>query len=265
MKKSRLFLKIGAGFLAVGLIVFCCSLTFSFTGNPLVMLMAKSMAKHYTEEKYPKLNLDVVGVEYNFKFREYVVTVSASESEDTAFRVITHDGMNVTFDTYKTDIEQRDNTLTRLSGEYSDRINLLLKKESGVKDMFSRFDWRKDQSDVDYDDFPLDLPFSMQAIRRMNGTLNMRIVCEALTIEEAARIAKEAQAILTEQDMEPAYYSFYFESEYGQEWISSKIYAAEELHAIDLDALAAEMQEGDQKWLEDTKAEAEKALSDMGK
>ena len=130
MKKSRLFLKIGAGFLAVGLIVFCCSLTFSFTGNPLVMLMAKSTAKHYTEEKYPKLNLDVVGVEYNFKFREYVVTVSASESEDTAFRVITHDGMNVTFDTYKTDIEQRDNTLTRLSGEYSDRINLLLKKES---------------------------------------------------------------------------------------------------------------------------------------
>ena len=59
MKKSRLFLKIGAGLLAVGLIVFCCSLTFSFTGNPLVMLMAKSTAKHYVEETYPELDLNI--------------------------------------------------------------------------------------------------------------------------------------------------------------------------------------------------------------
>lgn len=122
MKKSRLFLKIGAGLLAVGLIVFCCSLTFSFTGNPLVMLMAKSTAKHYVEETYPELDLNIVEVSYNFKFSVYTVMVSAPESEDTTFYIATHDGMNVTHDTYERDIEQRSNTLTRLSGEYTDRI-----------------------------------------------------------------------------------------------------------------------------------------------
>ncbi len=265
MKKSRLFLKIGAGLLAVGLIVFCCSLTFSFTGNPLVMLMAKSTAKHYVEETYPELDLNIVEVSYNFKFSVYTVMVSAPESEDTTFYIATHDGMNVTHDTYERDIEQRSNTLTRLSGEYTDRIDSLLKEVSGVKEAFSIFDWSEKQSDINYDDFPLDLSFSMQAIRHMGGILNMRIVCETLTPEEAARIAKEVQEILAKRDMEPAYYSFYFESEYGQEWIASKTYTAEELHAIERDALAAELQEGDQEWLEDTKAEAEKALSDMGK
>lgn len=265
MKKSKLFLKVGAALLAFGLIIFCCCLTFSFTGNPLVMLMAKSTAKHYVEETHPEMNLNVVGVEYNFKFSEYVVTVSAAESEDTVFQVITHDGMNVIYDTYKTDIEQRGNTLNRLSGEYTSKVMSSVEVISGVREVYVVFDWYADQSEIDYDAFPLDLPFSTQAIRRMNGTLIIRVVCETLTVEEAARIAKEAQALLTAQDMEPTYYSFYFESEYDSGWISSKTYAAEKLHTIEPDVLAAEMQKDNQEFLEDTKAEAEKVLSAMGK
>lgn len=258
MKKSKLFLKAGAALLAFGLIVFCCCLTFSFTGNPLVMLMAKSTAKHYVEEKYPELDLNVVEVNYNFKFSVYSVMVSASpESEDTTFYVATHDGMNVTYDTYKTDIEQRGNTLSRLSGEYTSKVMSSVEIISGVREAYIIFDWYTDQSEIDYDDFPLDLPFSIQAIRHMNGTLNIQIVCETLTAEEAARIAKEVQEILAKRDMEPAYYSFYFEDKHRIGGISTANYAAEELRKMNQNELAAEIEEANWESLENIKTETE--------
>lgn len=246
MKKSRLFLKIGAGALAFGLIAFCCMLTMQFLGNPIEMLLAKNTAKAYAEKTYPSLSLEVGEVGYNFKFGEYFVPLHSAKSADTAFTVYIKNGTTVRSDSYERDVEKHGNTIARLTGLYQQKVDPLLAALPGMENHTSFFDCseKNEGGTPDYAKLSLDMPFSMQAVEALRGELLLRTATDEMTPENAAHILKLAQSALAAERCEPSYYSIFLESgasigEYL--FISSRAYSAEELREMDEAALAAEI------------------------
>ena len=255
MKKRKLFLKIGAGLLAFGLIIFCFSLTFSFTGNPLIMLIARGTAQKYIRDNYPEYRLEITDIHYDFKFAEYAVSAQSPESQDTRFGIfITKDGANIAYDTFQTDVEQRGNTLSRLSNEYTKQIETIVSSIPEAQDIFCYFSWATTPDGtpaIPYQDIPLDMPFSMQAIHSMDGSLMIRITCNTLNTSEAAHLIKTIQTLLAAENMEPAYYNFYFEeADSSQNWLSTATYPAKKLQNISEDELELEIREANKEQIE---------------
>ena len=235
-------LVIGAALL---LIVFCCNATFSFTGNPFTMLMARSLAENYVKEQYPHLQLNVSEVSYNFKFAQYTVLVESPESPDIAFCITTKSGMNVDFDSYEESVGQRQTMFNRLCEEYQAVIDPLIATVPGMEKHTSYFFWHPEKEEYesyDYGQFPLNASLDRGILHKMGGELLVRTYTdEEITPELLARILKETHETLKAAGWDAPKYSASIESETDKSWLYTEQYTGEQLEALTLEELAEEI------------------------
>lgn len=89
----------------------------SFVGNPISATMANKAIKHYVDQNYSTLNLEIEKAKYNFKYSSYWARVKSKASIDNKFTIYYKDGM--VGDDYESCVLGMFNTLKRLSNEYS--------------------------------------------------------------------------------------------------------------------------------------------------
>ncbi len=243
LRKGRyIWLKLLAIAAALLLVVFCCNLMFSFTGNPITMLMARSAGKAYLAETYPHLSLDVVGVNYDFKFADYYIRVQSPESADIAFTITTRDGSHIIHDSYEEDVTKRGAMFTRLCDEYQQIINPLIATVPGMEKHSAFFNQHvsPEVPEPDYGLFTLNAPLDRRLLHEMQGELLVRTDTEDITPENLARLMKETHTVLKEAGWDAPSYSGSIESRQGG-WIYSDSYTGEELDALTLEELAEEI------------------------
>lgn len=243
-KGRRLWLKLLAIAAALSLIFFCCSATFSFTGNPLTMLMTHSLAENYVKEQYPHLELKVTDVSYNFKFAQYSASIVSPESPDVSFQIMTKNGMHVDFDTYENSVAKRQTMFNRLCNEYQQIIDPLIATVPGMEQHSSYFFWNPSEEEYesyDYGQFMLNAPLDRELLHKMGGELLVRTyTSEDITPENLARLMKETHTVLKEAGWDAPSYSGSIESRQGG-WIYSDSYTGEELDALTLEELTEEI------------------------
>lgn len=106
---------------------FIASFIMAFYGNPITSVIATAKIRHYVEDTYSDMDLEVPKANYNFKFVEYVSHVSSKSSQDTRFSVSWSDGkIN---DSYEEDVIGRYTTYDRINREFSEKVEEIIGRE----------------------------------------------------------------------------------------------------------------------------------------
>ncbi len=122
-------LKIIAGLIALGLIVFILFFANGLVGNPVSKFMANQSAKEYIASKYQDRDFVVGSASYNFKSGGYDVGVTSPSSRDTHFHVSISMSGEVYNDSYSS-VTSGWNTYYRLEKEYRELVKGLFDSPS---------------------------------------------------------------------------------------------------------------------------------------
>lgn len=118
----------------------------SIYGNPISAAVATSKIRSYVEETYPELDLVVPKATYNFKFSEYNSRVRSKTSEDTHFNIgWSRKGIN---DSYEYEIANYSTTIRRLTEEFDDAVEAIMKDQFLYETDIMVADMRKSTEDL---------------------------------------------------------------------------------------------------------------------
>lgn len=209
MKKNNKGLRITAFIIALALIAIILFFANAFVGNPISAMMAKIKAEQYVEQNFSFLDLELEKPVYNFKFGEYIVKARSKTSRDTHFNIY-YRGGKIVNDEYNTNVLQKYNTLQRLEEEYSILVREVLQKH-GYEDLGTRVFYLGELTDEEKEYLKLDMDFDKNL--PIETEVNIQVQMEDLTVEEIARILKDAHNAFEQKGYHFAKYSISFYEE----------------------------------------------------
>ena len=119
MKKAIKIIAVG-----IALALICGILYFASAclGNPISYALAYFNVHQYLQETYLNTDYKLEGVNYDFKFGQYIVYVESPSKRDEHFRVTTNGWGEILQDNYETRIKEKGNTESRLNATYMDLV-----------------------------------------------------------------------------------------------------------------------------------------------
>ncbi len=132
---KKVTLKVLAGIIAAVLMLALFFVASSFWGNPISAHMAGKKAATYLSDHYSHLDLQIKGVNYNFKDGSYSITVSSGTSVDTHF-FLSYRDEKIFRDGYQDSVLSGMNTMERFRDEYKKSLAPLVQaKTNDVKNI----------------------------------------------------------------------------------------------------------------------------------
>lgn len=179
-KESKKTLKIFAGILAFALIVTILFVTNIIVGNPISAKIADKAINKYVAQKYTDLNLEIEKSSYNFKHFSYMAIARSTISLDTKFKIYYQNGKGC-WDTYEA-VLGMDNTLNRLSIEYSSLVKKIIAKELGYKDNKTMVEYDNERAALGRvnENLKLDMKFDRKLPINAKVNLNLNLKNQSL-------------------------------------------------------------------------------------
>lgn len=209
--KNRKVLKILAGVTAILLISGMLFITNAFVGNPLSAMLANKAIKEYVGRNYAFLDLELDGVNYDFKTAGYREYAKSKTSVDTRFSIYYYDG-EVKRDDYQIYVVEKFNTINRLTSEYSLIAKNIIADELGYESNTTFVIQGKDESESYENVLELDMKFDKAV--PINPEVSIQIRTEDFSLENVATVLTQAHEAFLANDCIFTKYGFYA---YGEE------------------------------------------------
>lgn len=201
-------LRVIALLVAVGMTAWLIFFAFSLNGNPVSYFLVENNAKKYVAENYPDYVADAPA--YNFKFGNYAVQITKTNSEDCHFMAIFGLNGRFLYDNYEGNVLNGLNTRIRLETRYRELVDTVLESpaypfESRIA--FGELIFARDyeEGDEPAHDFALpteilkpDALYDLAALGESGGVITVDVYSEDKTPERAAEILRELDALMTQ-------------------------------------------------------------------
>ena len=208
-------LKIIALAVALLLIGFILVFANAMVGNPFSKWMAKSSAEKHLEENYSGRDFVIEEVFYSFKDGNYYARVKSPTSMDSSFSLGFDGWGRFYYDSYESDVASRWNTVRRLSTEYRDMVDEVLKSPDfpytshidfgDLKFIHPEENRENIYPGLDYgcpmENLELDKNYDMKEMGKKHGRLVLYIESQELTAEKAAEIMLGVKKIMDEKEV----------------------------------------------------------------
>ncbi len=191
MKKRNLPLRIGAFFLALFIAVFLLYTANSLVGNPISAAIAKNAIKDYVNRNYANLHLTISNATYNFKFGEYFIHASSSNSTDTNFTIYYRRNGNI-YDDYVYRVIEKGNTQRRMEEEYSALVKSLLSSLDDLQQNTSMV--LLSEKNYNPSKLQLDMPFDRALFP--DAEITIRLDLKDTSLSNITRILEESYQLL---------------------------------------------------------------------
>lgn len=165
--------------LILGFLSFIFWIVNSIWGNPISASIAGHKIKNYVQQTYPDMDVEISKVTYNFKFNTYQSQIQSNTSKDTRFRIEWYDGR--IFDSYEIDVEGRYVTYERLSTEFSNKVEEIVRKEFPYETSILFADLSK--TEINSDKLSLDMPFDVHQ-PPLPTALTIYILCNEISYDQ---------------------------------------------------------------------------------
>jgi len=198
---KRKWLKILAGALGIGILLWLAVFANSLVGNPVSRALVRRGASGLLAREHPGTDYTVGDVGFDFKSGGYWAHVQSPSSPDSAFSVYLDGLGRVRFDTYEEAVLRRGNTARRLDGAYREAAQAVLRSPAfpyALDIGFAQLEFR--DSDYPYaippEELELDGTYDLAELGRRAGRLVIYFQDEDRTAERLAVLLPEVKARL---------------------------------------------------------------------